>query len=178
MARPSKKTVAQGLESWDGDVNDNFSAILTTPFPPGEYANIGVLPAAALYNGCIAWVSGSNLPFISRNGAWIPLAPITKYSTSEQDSGLRWTDGSVIYQKTVSLGALPDTTTKNVAHSISGLGTVIKIEGMVDNGTDQYPLPAVATNGVEIKVDDTNIVIVTTSDWSGFTGYLTVFYLK
>lgn len=179
MARPTRKDVDSGLEGWDADMDDNFKAILDTPFPPAEYANAAAFPNAALYEGCIARALDDDMLYVERGGSWIPLAQTTNYSTSEQDSGLRWTDGSIIYQKTVSLGALPNATSTTDAHGISNLDQIIKIEGMADDGTDQIPLPYYhATDGVDVAVDDTNINLVTEDNKSGFTGYLTIFYLK
>jgi hypothetical protein len=181
MARPTRKDIDSGLEDWDAEMDDNFAALFDTPLPPALYATTGVLPAAALYDGCIAWVSANNMLYISRNGSWKPLCEIVVFSTSEADSGLRWTGGQTIYKKTISLGSMPNSTTKNVAHSISGLAMVIKIEGMIDNGTLQYPLPAVTVNsgtfseGVEVAISDTNIILDTTQDWSAYTGYLTIY---
>ena len=50
---------------------------------------------------------------------------IMDYSTSEVDTGYTWTDGSPIYKKTINIGALPNATTKSVAHNISNFGTPI-----------------------------------------------------
>lgn len=177
--RPVRKTVTSGLENWDGDMDDNYRALMDTPIPLPEYANAAVLPSASLYEGCVAWIEDEDWPRISRGGSWVPLAPVTEYSTSEQESGLIWTDAATIYKKTINLGALPDTTSKNVAHSISDLDRVIKIEGMADDGTDQIPLPYYhATDGVEVTVNNTNVVLTTEDAKDTFTGYLTIFYLK
>ena len=179
MARPTRKTVTSGLEGWDADMDDNFAAIMDTPFPPAEYANQAAFPSASLYEGCIARSLADDMLFVERGGEWVPLAPTTKYSTSEKDSGQVWTDGSTIYQKTIELGALPNATSTTDAHSISNLDRIIKIEGMADDGTDQIPLPYYhATDGVEVSVDDTNITLVTEDDKSGFTGHITIYYLK
>jgi hypothetical protein len=184
MSRPSRKTVSSGLESWDGDMDDNFGATFDTPFPPAEYANASAFPSAGFYEGCIVRALDEDILYVERGGEWIPLAPMTKYSTSERNSGLKWTDGSTIYRKTINLGAMPNAAIKNVTHSIVSLDRIIKIEGMVDNGTNQYPLPAVVVNsgtfseGIEVFVTDTLVKLETTIDWSSYTGYLTIYYLK
>jgi len=179
MARPSRKTVSSGLEGWDGDMDDNFAALFDTPLPPAQYANQAAFPSASLYEGCIVRSLADDMLFVERGGSWVPLSPTTAYSTSEKDSGMRWTDGSTIYQKTISLGSLPNASSSTDAHSISNLDQIIKIEGMADDGTDQIPLPYYhATDGVEVSVDNTNITLVTEDDKSSFTGYITIFYLK
>ena len=43
------------------------------------------------------------------------------YSTTEQDTGLKWIDGKTVYQKTVSIGTLPNTNQANVPHLISNI---------------------------------------------------------
>lgn len=179
MSRPTRKEVTSGLEGWDADMDDNFEALFDTPLPPVEYATTASLPSAGLYEGCIARVLDDDMLYVERGGSWIPVAPTTSYSTSEADSGLRWTDGSVIYWKTIELGALPNASSSTDAHSISDLDRIIKVEGMADDGTDQIPLPYYhATDGVEVSVDNTNITLVTEDDKSDFTGHLTIYYLK
>ena len=42
------------------------------------------------------------------------------YSTTEQVCGT-WIDGKTLYQKTIDFGALPNSTTKEVAHGISNV---------------------------------------------------------
>jgi hypothetical protein len=177
MSRPTKKDVDSGLEGWDADMDDNFDVILSTPFPPAEYATVAALPSAALYEGCVAYVANHDRLFISHGGSWQPV-PESHYETSEKDSGWRWIDDSIIYMKTISLGALPNSSTKNVAHGAS-IDQLIKIEGAAEGASNQIPLPYYhATNGVDIKVNNTNVVIVTTDNKSTYTGYVTLFYLQ
>jgi hypothetical protein len=181
MARPARKTVDSGLEGWDAEMDDNFGAILDTPFPPAEYANVAALPSASLYEGCVAWVVADDMLYVERGGSWVPLSEVVSFSTSEQDSGRRWIDGSTIYVKTFNFGALPNSTTKAVAHSITNLDLVIELKGMADDGTDQYPIPIdqkVAANHVVLWADDTNINMDTNFNWSTFDGYVTMYYLK
>ncbi|MFQ6792923.1 MAG: hypothetical protein ACLRT4_09085 [Thomasclavelia sp.] len=63
-----------------------------------------------------------------------------QYSTSEQFTGEYWTDGSKIYCKTISVGAL-NSTTKQVAHGISNLKRVIKFEGYATNNGVYVSIP-------------------------------------
>ena len=65
------------------------------------------------------------------------------YSTDEHVVG-KWIDGSDIYEKTINTGAMPNTTTKDVAHNITDLGKVIEIKGimMTSNGTIAASIPA------------------------------------
>ena len=181
MARPEKKDIVSGLEAWDAEADDNFEITFNTPFPPALYANAAALPSAALYEGCIAWVEDVELLYISSGGAWESLTEVAHYSETEQDSGRRWIDGAVIYVKTIDFGALPNATTKNVAHSISGLGLVIKLEGVASNGTTQYPLPIdqkVAANHVVLLANATNIQMDTNFNWAAYDGWVYIYYTK
>lgn len=103
------------------------------------------------------------------------------YSTSEQDTGCKWIDGKKIYKKTVNIGALPNTSAKNVAHGISALGIVVDMRGIAfyANGVG-LPLPFVAaSNGsVALNTTATDIVVTTTNDRSVASGYVTLWYTK
>lgn len=110
--------------------------------------------------------------------------PITMdYSTTEVNTGVKWIDGSAIYKKTINIGALPNSTTKNTAHNISNLGQVLRIEGFTTNGTNTYELPRVMIGGTQyqaqIQVNSTNIQIDTGDDLSSYTTtYVTLYYTK
>lgn len=104
------------------------------------------------------------------------------YSLTETATGGTWVDGSPIYKKTISVGALPNATAKTVAHGITNLGYVIKIEGFAYDGTNTAPLPLTATNdayNVQVSVNSTNITLVDGADRSDYaTAYITLYYTK
>ncbi len=118
------------------------------------------------------------------------------YSTTEQATGQKWIDGKEIYRKVISCGALPNATTKNTAHSISGMTKVLRMWGTATDGTNQMVLPraegvsqAVAEGGaasytvladcVELYATATNIVMKSVSDLSTYTSsYVVVEYVK
>ena len=91
-------------------------------------------------------------------------------------------DGKTIYKKTISCGALPNATTKNVAHGVS-FSYIISAGGAARaaNGTT-LPLPyshPVATSNVSVAVTATNIELFTGSDRTAFTlSYVTLTYTK
>ena len=90
-----------------------------------------------------------------------------------------WVDGKPIYRKVVSVGAGPNSTTKNTAHSTSALGTVTEIRGVMDNGTTQMPVPwGNGTNSTGIEATDTNVSIVTDWNASAYTTYAIMEYTK
>ena len=106
------------------------------------------------------------------------------YSTSEKMIG-QWIDGKPLYQKTISIGNLPDNTIKNVAHNISNLGDVIDIKGFASNAGKTYyaPLPQVQPNifenQIKIGVTPTDIEISTGSSvFVAYTGYAIIQYTK
>lgn len=109
---------------------------------------------------------------------------IMDYSTSEINTGAKWIDGSAIYKKTINFGALPNATTKTVAHGISNLNYVIKLEGMTTSSTDSIfrPLPHLDTaslsNQVLIEADSTNIYLYTGVNYSNLSAYITIEYTK
>ncbi len=108
--------------------------------------------------------------------------PINDYSTEEKVVG-SWIDGSTIYQKTISCGALPNSTLKDVPHGISNLDRIISISGVGKNPTSlgQIPIPYVqqTAHADGVFVTSTNIVLSTISDRSGVTEvYVTLQYTK
>ena len=113
-------------------------------------------------------------------------SPLTfDYSTSEVDTGATWIDGSAIYKKTINFGTLPNNAMKDVAHDISNLGWIVKMEGISKRSTDGtfFPIPFSSKNGVgnciEITVGATNIEISTGMDRTNMTDcYITLYYTK
>jgi len=123
-------------------------------------------PAASVQASDIVW---STMPF--------------NYSTTEVDTGCTWIDGSHIYRKTVDVSSFPNATSKAVAHSISNLNNVVRVEGFAkDSSGVRITLPfASAANiadQIAIRVETSNIVIITGINRSGFSGYVTLWYTK
>ena len=111
-----------------------------------------------------------------------------RYSTEEQIVG-EWIDGRNIYEKTVDCGALPNATTKEVAHGISNLDMVVDYEGMACNPTTVscLPLPYAVSSStvsttrsqVSILFSSSNIRIICDEDRSAFSKtYVTLRYTK
>jgi hypothetical protein len=104
------------------------------------------------------------------------------FSTSEQATDRTWIGGETIYQKTINVGTLPNTTTKNVAHGITGLAYVILFTGWAMNATESIPIPFVNTrdiNSVQVQSNSTNLRVTTGIDRTAFTTcYVTMFYVK
>lgn len=139
----------------------NGATITMTDVDPGEGSALGDNEYVAVYGG----------------------APIIMdYSTSEVDTGARWIDGSAIYKKTINLGALPNSTSKDVAHNISNLGFVVDIQATASNGTYRIIIPATATSDashqIALNVTGTDVNIVAGDDRSAYSGYVTLYYTK
>lgn len=109
----------------------------------------------------------------------------TDYSTDEKIIGT-WIDGSPVYQKTVSCGALLDTNEKMVAHGISNISRVIHWFGYSCNsaGTSYIVIPNAGNAGqtnttIKCYVDTTNIYMTTAWNATGQTeSYVTLQYTK
>ena len=107
------------------------------------------------------------------------------YSTSETNTGFTWVDGSPIYKKTINFGTLPNATSKTVAHNITNLKRVIRIEGYAYHPTNHvtYPIPFASkddpTYNIGITADETSVEIGTGLDRSYLTEcYITLHYIK
>lgn len=80
-----------------------------------------------------------------------------------------------VFRKVIDFGALPDTTTKSVAHGITFGSTfsITKLYGAAtDPSTSYIPLPyasSTSANNIELNADGTNINIITGSDRTGYT---------
>lgn len=109
---------------------------------------------------------------------------ILDYSTSEVNTGAKWIDGSTIYKKTISCGALPDADVKSIAHGISNISRILKMDGYAYHPGTQVTIPlqfvsTTAINSVVVNTSGPNIVITTGIDRSGFTeSYITLYYTK
>lgn len=106
------------------------------------------------------------------------------YSTTEVATGGTWTDGSAIYKKTINFGALPNNTLTTVNHSISNLGSVIRIEGIAIDSTANksysipHSSPSSLNGNISVVVDATTVGIRTGEDRSSYNGYITLYYTK
>lgn len=127
--------------------------------------------------------TGMSSTFTTGANATITLNAEPDYSTSEVDTKVKWIDGKTIYRKTIDFGALPNATGKTVAHGISGLAKVIKMEGYAKNSNNVFQmLPYVPTHSgylTNVHTDLTNIEMQSVGDLSGYTEcYITLYYTK
>ncbi|MCP4899944.1 MAG: hypothetical protein GY906_23495 [bacterium] len=109
------------------------------------------------------------------------------HSTSEQATLRTWTGAETIYQKTVVSAGNFSTGNTNVAHGITGLGTVICVRALMDrsNGA-QIPVPFVSSAAaftVVLQINATNLIVGVGTGWTGAGNVLsnfraTLFYTK
>lgn len=104
------------------------------------------------------------------------------YSTTETLTNKKWIDGKPIYRKVINLGSLPNTTTKSVAHGITGATYFLPVVGVAAGGTSYINLPYSSPAGLQysisINVNGSNVDIVTGVDRSAWTGYAVLEYTK
>lgn len=105
------------------------------------------------------------------------------YTTSEVDTGFTWVGGQTIYKKSVSIGTLPNATTKDVEHGVTGIVYVIGVSGAAASAVSSFlPLPYthITLNlNIIVAVTATNISITTGIDRTSYTkAYVTIYYTK
>lgn len=104
---------------------------------------------------------------------------VINYTTTERQIGMYL--GDKLYEKTVDLGALPNSTTKNVAHGISNIDIIVDIEGWgYNSGVPNWiPLPyATAGDVCSVIINGTNISLASNANLSALVGKVTLRYTK
>lgn len=106
------------------------------------------------------------------------------YSTNEIETGYKWIDGKMIYKKTIDFGTLPNNANKQVAHGISDLDIIVKVEQHINNGSSNpkgfLVLSSGSFNTPEFNLYGTNTTIAVTAnaDRSSIYAYFTLYYTK
>lgn len=107
--------------------------------------------------------------------------PTVHYDTNEQVIGT-WITGKPLYERTFSLGALPNNSIKTVAHGIANVDLIFIADSFFQTGagaSSYLNFTNDSTVGqVEILVDRTNFEIWAGSDRTSWNGYATVRYTK
>lgn len=89
------------------------------------------------------------------------------------DSGFKYDDGTdvrIVKTSFVAFGALPNATTKNLAHSLSIDPDFAVAQIIAQNGTNSQLFNA--------TVDGTNVSLTTTTDLSAYTGIAVIQYVE
>ena len=107
------------------------------------------------------------------------------YSTTEKVIGV-WIDGTTpVYEKTIETGAMPNNTTKSVAHNISDLGHIISMIGCATSSVSGNHIQLGAINNVSpsdqivMYCNATNLIFVTGADRTSYdSSYVIMRYTK
>ena len=123
------------------------------------------------------------------NGEWVNKpasggAGGINYSTTEQDTGLKWIDNKTVYQKTISIGTINAAQGASVDHGITNLDQVISMMcvgfNTAENRWNMVPRVDNAINYQRgIGISSTQVVIGTSSNAQQLTNtYITLQYTK
>ena len=144
--------------------------------------------AKHLQTGSLKTINGQSLEgsgdiVISGSGAGVGTSELPAYSTSEVLTAERWINGKPVYRKVVSMGALPNTTAKSIAHGISNLDENLGLSGVAFNvnGDARIPLPYVhQTSSVQMHMSKTSVIVTTRIDMSVSynKSYAIIYYTK
>jgi len=157
-------------------VSDSVAGALVTT-EPTQYSNpIGLAVSST------EMVVLPYRPSVSSSGA----VSLPNYSTSEVDTLQKWVDGRTIWRKIVNFGTLPNTGTKSVAHGITGLDFIVQsyIAAKKTSGGTLYrilsdgSLTTGWSSGADLYIDNTNVNVGTGGDWSTYTGFWVLEYVK
>lgn len=98
----------------------------------------------------------------------------TEYCTLERYKG------KPVYTKLVNLGTLPSSTTKTVAHGLSG-ATVVRYQAFADNGSLVQEFPFHNTAGTivgKVYYSADGVKVITYADLSAYAGVIQLWYTK
>jgi hypothetical protein len=110
------------------------------------------------------------------------ISNISKYSTSEVKVG-KWIDNKPIYRKVVTSSTMPNNSPVSIAHGISDIDTITKLEGYLYLSGAVLPIPYINTYGTAgynmgMHADDTNIILYGYGDFTGYTANIIIEYTK
>ena len=109
------------------------------------------------------------------------VAKYLSYSETEHKTGGLF-NGKPVYCKYIDLGAMPNSTTKNVRHNISNLDVknILKLNGFFTNtsSTFQFPYRDTGSATAYLIVNSTYIIITDNTNLSSFNGYAYIEYTK
>ena len=130
-------------------------------------------------------VGSGDIAISGGSGAGVGTSELPVYSTSEVLTAERWVDGKPVYRKVVSMGALPNTAAKSIAHGISDLDENLGLSGVAFNvnGDARIPLPYVhtsQTSSIQMHMSKTNVIVTSRIDMSVSynKSYAIIYYTK
>ncbi len=110
---------------------------------------------------------------------------ILDWSTTEQSTDLQWTNGKVVFQKTVVVTMPGGDPTTNTPHGITGIDELVDQYGEAQRAAPFFAIPiarsakssAISLN-LHCSVNATNIVLRSLTDYSAYVGNVTLLYTK
>lgn len=119
---------------------------------------------------------------VEEGNTTITLNRYSNYSEKEIDTHTTWIDGKTIYKKTVRTGLI-SSGTKQKAHGIENLVTVVKMEGIAINSNREFVfLPRShkdnENDGISLQLLRDNIKVVAGAFNEFADSYVTVYYTK
>ena len=100
--------------------------------------------------------------------------------TIELDTETKWTNGDKIYKRTIQVAALPNNGSSTYSFGVPSttLGQVVKFEIIAHNQNTSTFIQVPDGIGISAKVETGGVRVDTTSDYSGYSAYITVWYTK
>lgn len=157
--------------------NLKITGLDVTDDPTNESTN---LAPAGLNSDSIDDIAGAN----TINPA-VVIGDSNNYSTNEKVIG-KWVDGSLLYQKTISFGALPNASMKDLSVFTTNTVKIKKIFGYSYRSSDGMTIELPRANptaanciSVDVITNQSTIRVTTGGDYSSFTEtYITLQYTK
>jgi len=101
-------------------------------------------------------------------GLYVPQEKINSEQYFDRDNVQKFRN---VYRMTVDFGALPNSATNTVSHTIKGWNSKYRLTSSWGASTDPVALEAVPipNEGIFLKINATSVIITTTSNFSSFT---------
>jgi hypothetical protein len=108
---------------------------------------------------------------------------LSTFSLRDGDSNQTWIENEKIYRKVLYLEALPNTTTKTIAHLLSSYQKIVRLYGVAKNEATGKTIPLPHINAdlvefVELSIDANLVQVISTADYSAYDGYIVLEYIK
>lgn len=190
----SQTATVTGLLATDNGV---IGALNTATTAQLEAMRDAVLSVSTVANGAVTFsceeTPSIDIPFGvliggsgSGGGSTVDMDVIDLRGNERVVGKVIFADGTekVMYEKSFDVGQLPNAAQKVILHGISNLHTIVDIFGSYKGSGYFGIIPNVCEHGVatdysiRIFCDTTNITIKTGSDFSNYTGYVTLRYTK
>ena len=185
LPKSTTKTVNHGISNIDKIVNIQAIAVLSTgalllnDITGSNYVRVTANKTSIDITDNVDRSSANGyvtLHYTKTTDSTTSIGVETDYSTTEKIIGT-WVNGKPIYQKTINFGALPNNTTKSVAHGISNFGTLIQLWGNASVNGYQHNIPYMEPF-VSISINATNVYALTKTNLSSSSVYITLQYTK